>query len=60
MDERKQPVWQRGREMNPSSSLTILHVQNGQLCVQGGWVVGVCMVVKVRGCEQKEERKALS
>jgi hypothetical protein len=35
-------------------------VQDGQLCVQGGWVVGVYMAVKVRGCEQKEERKVLS
>jgi hypothetical protein len=60
VDERKQSVWQRGRGRNPPSSLAILHVQGGQLFVQGGWVVGVYVVVKARGCEQKEERKVLS
>ena len=51
---------EEGSERTPSSHLTILHVQSGQLCVCGGRRVVVYVMANRRLHSKRKKRKALA
>ena len=51
---------EEGSERTPSSYLTILHVQSGQLCVCGGRQVVVHVMANRRLHSKRKKRKALA